>query len=77
MKSWDAYDTIGDVVLRFLEVFRRKVHMVHMMTSDVETYLLLEGLLTAYTTVYEPESWPKDSRAQAHELLDDRYRRFK
>jgi predicted nucleotidyltransferase len=72
----EVYLAAGGFVQEAPDAFGRQVEAIHMMTHKVETYLLLEALLTC-VTVYGPDNWPEKSKEDARKYLDEGFRRLK
>ncbi len=72
----DVYRAADSFVRQANDAFGRPVEVIHMMKPDVQTYLLLEALLTCIT-VYGSEEWPIESQKDARKYLDEGYQRLK
>lgn len=57
------------------EAFGRPVEAIHMMKREVQTYLMMEALLTS-VGIYGPDEWPERHIEQSRESLDNGYRRL-
>lgn len=60
---------------RASKVFGRKVKILDLFTQEVNSYEILEGLLSCIT-VYGPEDWHRCARMKARSILDEGYRRL-
>lgn len=58
------------------DAFGREAEFLHMIQQEVESYVMLEALLTC-VTVYGSEEWPRRAQEDARKFLDDGYRRLK
>ena len=74
--TWDQEIASERFVTRAPKVFGRKVNVLDLYTQDVDSYDMLEGLLTC-VTVYGPEDWHHCARTKARSMLDEGYRRLR
>ena len=72
----EVYQAADSFVQQAPDAFGRQVEVIHMMTQKVETYLLLEALLTC-VTMYGPENWPAKSQEDSRKYLDEGFQRLK